>query len=391
MTAAASSQFLKAVASGNIDKVDNLLTAAASKSNILALVTAANKKGQTAIIVAVCENYLTIAQRLLRHLEEGDDDGSKGGGGGCLGEGVVLDQQDKDYGYTALMFCIALKLPRSIEMVEVLLSGYDKNDTKQIEKSLLSIRDKDGMCAIHLAAKFDFPDALDKLLTLLNGQDIVPYLEKTLDAKGRNALQLAAAHGNLDCLKMLIERATTKEINLQDAQGNTALHWAIRSEADVLDEMISILLNKGANLGLCNQAGDSVLHFDAIHCDPNQSWPSKIANLLLKADSTLAEKKNKSGETAQDLFNDDMDENDLDEKAMETTESDEITLIKNNRANAAAAIAARGRSKKSSTNSDLEIQSGTKSSILTMLCIISISVALIAMLYGFLSNLQNKN
>ena len=46
------------------------------------------------------------------------------------------------------------------------------------------------------------------------------------DETGRTALHLAAAHGNVTTVELLLNNARFVEADAQDKSGRTALHWA---------------------------------------------------------------------------------------------------------------------------------------------------------------------
>ena len=78
-------------------------------------------------------------------------------------------------------------------------------------------------CALFKAALFDSADILAALLTSQN------YNINAADNLGRTALHLFILYGhNLDCFRMLMDAGA--DVNMQDADGNTPLHFALNEE-----------------------------------------------------------------------------------------------------------------------------------------------------------------
>ncbi|KAI9555114.1 hypothetical protein GHT06_017629 [Daphnia sinensis] len=145
-------------------------------------------------------------------------------------------------------------------------------------------------------------------------------------------LHVAAAQGNADCLKLLLENnaathaASKVEIDRQEADGRTPLHLAALCQSaesvaellengarhDIFDHMketplhsaavkcrrsidvVELLISKGANVNAQNQLGQTPLHFAAI----NEN--SKLAAFLIKSGTDLSI-KNREGNTSLEL------------------------------------------------------------------------------------------
>ncbi|GLD91762.1 hypothetical protein PINS_up000295 [Pythium insidiosum] len=228
-------QLLKAAGNGNLEKVTELR----DQWNYQ------NKKGETALHIAVSEDQLSIVTYLVSH-------------------GAPLDFQDKKNRFTPVMLCLAQQPPRWMEILQALLKG----------KPDLSIQDSAGQTALHLAAQYEEEEAVQMLLRAKAKVDAV-------DSKKMTALHVAAGKGNFELVKLLVERGNAN-VNVVDAKGNTPLHWACICNADDLIDMIDYLTSKGAK-PVKNRSGNTPLHAEAMHCDSGATWPTDAANALLKA------------------------------------------------------------------------------------------------------------
>ncbi|EGX53280.1 hypothetical protein AOL_s00006g146 [Orbilia oligospora ATCC 24927] len=93
---------------------------------------------------------------------------------------------------------------------------------------------------------------------------IKALLEHGCDARNRNkegrtALHIAAENGSELAASLILDSGVAVDLNAQDSEGNTPLHFAITSEG-----IVKLLIKAGANPTIRNKKGDTVL-VTAIH------------------------------------------------------------------------------------------------------------------------------
>lgn len=116
----------------------------------------------------------------------------------------------------------------------------------------------DGMTALHLAAKSANLEALQILLDNYRECVSLYQLEKFLNASddgGWTAIVWAADLGNAEMVSALLNCGANP--NICDAENNTALHWATLS--DNIDTVMLFLQHGGCSLGTQNINGDTPL------------------------------------------------------------------------------------------------------------------------------------
>ena len=75
-------------------------------------------------------------------------------------------------------------------------------------------------------------------------------LDQRFDGSGQTIMMFAAKLGNTNLVEKLLERGANA--NVQDYQGNTALHWAFKFE---FRQTQNLLINYGANQLIPNDQG----------------------------------------------------------------------------------------------------------------------------------------
>ncbi|RLN38268.1 hypothetical protein BBJ28_00017343 [Nothophytophthora sp. Chile5] len=200
-----------------------------------------NKKGESALHVAVAEDQLEIVKHLVAN-------------------GAMLNLQEKKNKFTPLMLCLAQQPPRFEELFPALLKG----------KPDLSVQDSSGQTILHLAAQYEELESLELLLKAKAKVDAV-------DSKKMTALHVAVGKGNLEIVQLLVDRGHAN-VNAADGKGNTPLY------------------------PLKNAFGNTPLHSEAMHCDPDAAWPTAAAEALTNAFPDLLTDANKNGLTAQQTF-----------------------------------------------------------------------------------------
>lgn len=198
----------------------------------------------------------------------------------------------------------------------------------------INARDDSKQTPLHLAARKRYPEteierneanqAIIKLL-LESGADINTYDEQNLTAfhhtatmsgevavikifldhgcdidhgshnYGQTALHLAAQFGNLDAAKFLLEQGAN--INICTRDGTTALHTAASGSYYPTLAVMSLLLEKGANVTTTDH-GDTPLHCIArgYNCHPCEA-----AKVLLGYHVARINAQNNKGQTALHL------------------------------------------------------------------------------------------
>ncbi|XP_051529583.1 ankyrin repeat and death domain-containing protein 1B [Myxocyprinus asiaticus] len=210
-----------------------------------------------------------------------------------LGRSVNVNAKNV-HGRTALHYAVAF---RNVEAVDVLLRRRAK----------LDLQDKHGLTAIHLAAWFGSLEILKLLVqggadqsiensegmnmmhcaAMNNHTDIVAHIVDDLqmgeldkeDEYGNRPFALAAAHGCVRMLQMLMEEPYNMATMEENKVGDTPLHLAARNGQR---EALQLLLDNFDIRNEVNQAGQSALYLAAqgVHedcvqtlleadCDPN--------------------------------------------------------------------------------------------------------------------------
>lgn len=69
-------------------------------------------------------------------------------------------------------------------------------------------------------------------------------------------------------------------------------HLVCQSESDNDQAMAKQLIEKGASVLIVNNLGNTALHSEAMHCDPDAPWPSEVAKLIMQKDPKVEAMKN---------------------------------------------------------------------------------------------------
>ncbi|TVY94089.1 Serine/threonine-protein phosphatase 6 regulatory ankyrin repeat subunit C [Lachnellula willkommii] len=124
------------------------------------------------------------------------------------------------------------------------------------------------------------PDSNTVLLRQLLKAKADPTLP---DRDGTTPLMIAASHGSVDCLKVLLKHNVP--INAQIfGSGSTALHLAITASSS---ECVIALLKAGARVDIKGETGDSCHGVPLLWAAIREEWD--IADILIKHDATTLE------------------------------------------------------------------------------------------------------
>ncbi|XP_033212359.1 ankyrin repeat domain-containing protein 16-like [Belonocnema kinseyi] len=117
----------------------------------------------------------------------------------------------------------------------------------------LSIRNKDGWTAFHLACRSGDINIVNLLLK---------YSPECIEAgskNGRNALHIAAFHGCKPLIDLLVSK-NSKLLDSRDSSGSAPLHESVKSKCF---EATKSLIESGANIAAVDDAGQNILHIAA--------------------------------------------------------------------------------------------------------------------------------
>ncbi|OQR91972.1 hypothetical protein THRCLA_08832 [Thraustotheca clavata] len=353
--------FLKAVGNGDIDKVEKLF------DNI----HFQNKKGESALHVAIAEGQLEMLEFLVNH-------------------GANVNLQDKKAAFTPIMLALAQQPMNYLDMIEIMMK----------QQPDLTIKDKSGQTALHLAAQFGKADSVALLLKTKMNLDIP-------DAKSKmTPLITAAGRGHFDVVQLLVQKGHS--LNAVDNQGNSALHWACMSQCEDAAAIITMLCEKGAK-SIPNHEGDFPLHAEAAHCDPKKPWPSAIGSFLSGAFPASTTARNRKGLTPEAVYNRAEEDEAVvvapkavkgKKQPIGDSEEEKQILLNAQKARAAAIAQTKKRwtrqvEEPEELDEEIEQQEQVvvenNTSPLTKAIIVAIVVGFFAILYSFFDSLAKKN
>ncbi|XP_048325903.1 uncharacterized protein LOC107412785 [Ziziphus jujuba] len=198
---------------GHLDTI-KILVEMARKTDVeqnKKLLTMENNEKDTALHEAVRHNHLEVVKLLI---EEDPNLAFLVNDFGRLVlkqiQALTLEQAD-DFGWTPLHYAAHIGNEKLVE-------GFLKKDSKSLPFS----RNKEGMSALHIAAKKGHNAVMKVLMKRC------PEVCELLDNNGRTALHIAVESRDEMAVKFFLERAMAFQdlINLKDKKGNTALHVA---------------------------------------------------------------------------------------------------------------------------------------------------------------------
>ncbi|KAM5257732.1 inversin isoform 4-T6 [Hipposideros larvatus] len=162
-----------------------------------------------------------------------------------IGNSALKDKEDQ-FGRTPLMYCV---LADRLDCADTLLkAGADVNKTDHSQRT-----------ALHLAAQKGNYRFMKLLLTRRAN-----WMQKDLEEM--TPLHLATRHKSPKCLALLLKFMAPGEVDTQDKNKQTALHWSAYYNNP---EHVKLLIKHDSNIGIPDIEGKIPLHWAANHKDPS--------------------------------------------------------------------------------------------------------------------------
>ncbi|XP_067599917.1 inversin isoform X4 [Pseudorca crassidens] len=160
-----------------------------------------------------------------------------------IGNSAVKDKEDQ-FGRTPLMYCV---LADRLDCADTLLkAGADVNKTDHSQRT-----------ALHLAAQKGNYRFMKLLLTRRAN-----WMQKDLEEM--TPLHLTTRHKSPKCLALLLKFMAPGEVDTQDKNKQTALHWSAYYNNP---EHVKLLIKHDSNIGIPDVEGKIPLHWAANHKD----------------------------------------------------------------------------------------------------------------------------
>uniref|UniRef100_A0A2K5PRD5 Inversin n=2 Tax=Cebus imitator TaxID=2715852 RepID=A0A2K5PRD5_CEBIM len=162
-----------------------------------------------------------------------------------VGNSALKDKEDQ-FGRTPLMYCV---LADRLDCADALLkAGADVNKTDHSQRT-----------ALHLAAQKGNYRFMKLLLTRRAN-----WMQKDLEEM--TPLHLTTRHKSPKCLALLLKFMAPGEVDTQDKNKQTALHWSAYYNNP---EHVKLLIKHDSNIGIPDVEGKIPLHWAANHKDPS--------------------------------------------------------------------------------------------------------------------------
>ncbi|XP_069866841.1 inversin isoform X1 [Dipodomys merriami] len=192
------------------------------------------------------ENLLSTGSSLASQVHAAAVNGDKGALQRLIiGNASFKDKEDQ-FGRTPLMYCV---LADRLDCADALLkAGADVNKTDHSQRT-----------ALHLAAQKGNYRFMKLLLTRRAN-----WMQKDLEEM--TPLHLATRHKSPKCLALLLKFMAPGEVDTQDKNKQTALHWSAYYNNP---EHVKLLIKHDSNIGIPDVEGKIPLHWAANHKDPS--------------------------------------------------------------------------------------------------------------------------
>ncbi|KAM6170042.1 inversin [Rhynchocyon petersi] len=192
------------------------------------------------------ENLLFTGSSLASQVHAAAVNGDKGALHRLIiGNSALKDKEDQ-FGRTPLMYCV---LADRLDCADTLLkAGADVNKTDHSQRT-----------ALHLAAQKGNYRFMKLLLTRR-----ASWMQKDLEEM--TPLHLTTRHKSPKCLALLLKFMAPGEVDTQDKNKQTALHWSAYYNNP---EHVKLLIKHDSNIGIPDVEGKIPLHWAANHKDPS--------------------------------------------------------------------------------------------------------------------------
>ncbi|XP_075777703.1 inversin isoform X3 [Pelodiscus sinensis] len=194
----------------------------------------------------VSENWLFNGSSLASHVHAAAINGDKGALQKLIAGNPELKDKEDQFGRTPLMYCV---LADRLDCAEALLkagAGINKADHSQ-------------RTALHLAAQKGNYRFMKLLLARRAN-----WMQKDLEEM--TPLHLTTRHKSPKCLALLLKYMAPGEVDTQDRNKQTALHWSAYYNNP---EHVKFLIKHDSNIGIPDIEGKIPLHWAANHKDPS--------------------------------------------------------------------------------------------------------------------------
>ncbi|XP_030407447.1 inversin isoform X2 [Gopherus evgoodei] len=194
----------------------------------------------------VSENSLVNGSSLASQVHAAAINGNKGALQKLIAGNPELKDKDDQFGRTPLMYCV---LADRLDCAEALLKagvGINKADHSR-------------RTALHLAAQKGNYRFMKLLLARRAN-----WMQKDLEEM--TPLHLTTRHKSPKCLALLLKYMAPGEVDTQDRNKQTALHWSAYYNNP---EHVKLLIKHDSNIGIPDIEGKIPLHWAANHKDPS--------------------------------------------------------------------------------------------------------------------------
>ncbi|XP_074251202.1 inversin isoform X4 [Saimiri boliviensis] len=192
------------------------------------------------------ENLLFAGSSLASQVHAAAVNGDKGALQRLIVGNSALKDKEDQFGRTPLMYCV---LADRLDCADALLkAGADVNKTDHSQRT-----------ALHLAAQKGNYRFMKLLLTRRAN-----WMQKDLEEM--TPLHLTTRHKSPKCLALLLKFMAPGEVDTQDKNKQTALHWSAYYNNP---EHVKLLIKHDSNIGIPDVEGKIPLHWAANHKDPS--------------------------------------------------------------------------------------------------------------------------